>query len=595
MSRSSWIAAVAVTSVSLSCAPPPSPVEAPAPRQAAPRPVAVESENLGDFELGLRIAMEAYRQIGVVEDDSLNALVQDVGYRVASVVRSDAPFTFHVIDMPDPNAFALPGGFVFVTRGMLELGLTESELAALIGHEIGHVARNHFARSQRLSSVLSIAQLALTVGVLLAGDGGSPSYAPRYEVDDDVIYRGSTGRDAVVQGVPAFGGLFRTLVERKYGRGLEYEADEFGARAAVQSGYATDSAERMLRRFRRHIHDDQTYGYWLTHPFFPDRIDRAELFSRSLERPAEPPSAFQYRRRVRERLIAIASARGAEDDDSAAFIYHLALAAEPFGKSGLEAGHEILRFRTRRNDGKPLLTRELWPIVADYDSLITVSERIDAGGELTEKLRADRDSVEATRRGALSEYYDRLDRDVRATSLLERFVRNYPDSERLDEMRFNLAENYRRSGRSDLAAETYLKLIESSSDSVWAARAAGAMPSIVPRIESAIVMQELLDADVPDSLARPARARMDTLVTDVDTLEEASEFLERFPNSDHAPAMRNRLDEAAHAAFREARILEGVSRQQQALDAYHRILFLAPDSPTATEARARIDVLVGPG
>ena len=84
----------------------------------------------------------------------------------------------------------------------------------------------------------------------------------------------------------------------------------------------------------------------------------------------------------------------------------------------------------------------------------------------------------------------------------------------------------------------------------------------------------------------------DSLVVEVASMEEAAVFLERFPESDYAPRMSDQLESQATEAYRQAKILEGVAQQQQALDAYHRILFLAPDSDAATEARDRIDFLV---
>jgi predicted Zn-dependent protease len=58
-------------------------------------------------------------------------------------VRTDVDYHFEIVDMPEPNAFALPGGFVYVSRGLLALLNSEDELASVIGHEIGHVAAHH--------------------------------------------------------------------------------------------------------------------------------------------------------------------------------------------------------------------------------------------------------------------------------------------------------------------------------------------------------------------------------------------------------------------------------------------------------------------
>jgi len=542
-----------------------------------------------DFDLGLRITLQAYFEVGFVEDDSLTELVNDVGYRVASVVPEPALFTFHVIDLPYPNAFALPGGFIFVTKGMLEMDLTEPELATLLGHEIGHVVGGHFSRSQRLSSILSLAELALLVGVLLVGDQAGASNV-QYEQQGDMVYRGSSGYDALVQGVPTFGGLFRTLIERKYGRGLEFEADEYGVELATRAGYPADAAEQMLIRFKSRIHEDATYGYWLTHPFFRERVNRAAAMGRANEASPDPPPAFAYRRAVQRELFRLATQR--EDEMEGAFLFNLALQAEPHGMRALEAGREILLFRTDRNMKKRPLERNLWPIIADYDSLLVRARRMAPDGDVLQRMEQERDSLDAVRLRALPEFIERLDRSVRSTRVLEGFVRNYPESERLPEARDLLARHYFRSGRYPVSTRTALELIDSDPDPPWRGRGEATLAELIPVIESPIVLQPILGADLPDSLHQAAVARMDSLVVEVASMEEAAAFLDRFPESDYAPRMSEQLESQASEAYRQAKILEGVAQEQQALDAYHRILFLAPDSGAATEARDRIDYLV---
>jgi hypothetical protein len=109
------------------------------------------------------------------------------------------------------------------------------------------------------------------------------------------------------------------------------------------------------------------------------------------------------------------------------------------------------------------------------------------------------------------------------------------------------------------------------------------------------VLQRVLGAELPDTLLSRAAARMDTLVSEVDSMEDAAAFLHEFPESRYAEPMRGRLEEQAEEAYRQARVLEGVDRAQQALDAYHRILFVAPETRAAGLARERIDFLVRTG
>src|SRR5438552_11805408 len=117
--------------------------------------------------IGAGRAAEVARTIGLVDDPRLDTYVQELGRRLAArSPRRDVSYTFAVVDMAEPNAFALPGGEIFVSRGLLVLANSEDELAGVLGHEIGHVAARHAARR-----VTRAAPLALVTALGAGGTG----------------------------------------------------------------------------------------------------------------------------------------------------------------------------------------------------------------------------------------------------------------------------------------------------------------------------------------------------------------------------------------------------------------------------------------
>src|SRR5919199_5023918 len=97
-----------------------------------------------EIRAGQRAARESARTLGLVSDQELQDYVQQVGARLAAgSERAQLPWTFRVLDDPMPNAFALPGGYVFVTRGILCVINSEAELAGVLAHEIAHVNARH--------------------------------------------------------------------------------------------------------------------------------------------------------------------------------------------------------------------------------------------------------------------------------------------------------------------------------------------------------------------------------------------------------------------------------------------------------------------
>lgn len=167
-----------------------------------------------------RIGEEMHREIvqegGVYDDAELQAYVTRVGQRLAAVAdRPDTNFTFTVIDSPDINAFATPGGYVYINRGLLAYLGSEAELAGVLGHELAHVTARHAAR-QRAGS-LTTQVLAVTAGVL-------------------------TGSRDIMDSA----GMYGTELVRGYGREHELEADGLGARYMHLAGYEPDALLRVI-------------------------------------------------------------------------------------------------------------------------------------------------------------------------------------------------------------------------------------------------------------------------------------------------------------------------------------------------------------
>ena len=183
----------------------------------ATNPVTGESELslIGEQE-EIQMGREADRQVvasmGLVEDPELVALVNETGQALAAVSeRPDLSWTFRVIDDPTVNAFALPGGFVYVTRGMLGHLDSEAQLAGILGHEIGHVTARH---SVNQISRQQVASLGLGLGMILVPE---------------------------LQRYGDFAGLGMQLLFLKFGRDDERQSDELGVDYMTQLGY--DPAE----------------------------------------------------------------------------------------------------------------------------------------------------------------------------------------------------------------------------------------------------------------------------------------------------------------------------------------------------------------
>ena len=236
------------------------------------RPDLVLTTTKGEQEIGANEAKNVEQQLGLTDDPRLAAYIVSLGQRLATLSpRQDIPYTFFVVEMIEPNAFALPGGFVYVSRGLLPIVNSEDELAGVVGHEIGHVAARHSV--QRLSAA---APFAIVGGVAGAVTG---------IVSDNLS-------DAVM-GITGFTG---SLFLAPYSRSQEREADTVGVDLAAAGGYDPNGLSRFLASLevqeKLRKEKPKTPSFFDSHPSTPERVRDTADYAKSVPRgPARPIAA----------------------------------------------------------------------------------------------------------------------------------------------------------------------------------------------------------------------------------------------------------------------------------------------------------------
>lgn len=188
----------------------------------------------------IAIGKEAHQQIlqqyRLYRNPDLQKYVQFIGEKLAEKsARPHLDYTFLILDSEEVNAFALPGGYIYITRGLMAYLKSEAELAAVLGHEIGHVAARHAARQDT-------AQKAADLGTKLAAILGA-LYVPGLDpnVGADLL---GVGSNALLKG---------------YGRDHELEADELGAEYLAKSGYDTQAMLDVITTLK----NQESYEYQL--------------------------------------------------------------------------------------------------------------------------------------------------------------------------------------------------------------------------------------------------------------------------------------------------------------------------------------------
>jgi len=210
-----------------------------------------------EIRIGRQSDREIVRAYGLYEDEKLQGYVAEVGQKLAKVShRPDLPFTFRILDSPVVNAFAIPGGFVYVTRGILGYINSEAELAGVLGHEIGHITARHSARRYTKAQ---LAALGLEVGKMVSER--FRRYAGLAEVGVGLLFL-------------------------KFSRDDERQADELGVEYSSKGGYdATHMSKFFVTLSRMHGGGGGALPEWFsTHPDPGDRVRATRYLAEKWQR-----------------------------------------------------------------------------------------------------------------------------------------------------------------------------------------------------------------------------------------------------------------------------------------------------------------------
>jgi predicted Zn-dependent protease len=204
-----------------------------------------------EIEIGRQNAEQINQQLPIVRDAEINRYINVLGDSIAKLTeRPDLPWQFFVVDSREVNAFAVPGGYIYVNRGLIERTTKMDQLAGVLGHEIGHVVKRH--------SVKQMEQVqGANIGVTLA-----------------CVLTNVCNSQAAQVGIQAAGGL----VLAKFSRDDEREADDVGIDNVVRAGISPRGSPEMFQILlaERQRNPGAVDAWFATHPTEEDRIAQTQ-------------------------------------------------------------------------------------------------------------------------------------------------------------------------------------------------------------------------------------------------------------------------------------------------------------------------------
>lgn len=550
-----------------------------------------------DFNNGLEAALEATKELGLVDDPVQTKRINDIGYRVAQRASPDRPYySFRIVKMEEPNAFALPGGFIFVTSGMLDLGLTDDELAALLGHEITHVVNNHSQRMAKRQTLMNLLYQALVVGVAVGIKDNNSGYDPVTGV-----YRPSAKAE-VLQGAEVFGIIFQELLLRGFSREFEMEADHGGTLAAVGAGFSPQGTEQLFDKMRKKIYEAPGYGYLRTHPYLEDRVDIARSFASTLSSSKNPPDPAEFRVKCQQTFMSALSRE--KNEEAKEELRRMALRAVPTGRTAEELRWWFIHKAEAEDSKKEPFYRDYGKLIKLYKDNISEVEsnsvtgafvrdlqypenkNADSGSaDFVKKLQLGLQKAEKDMEAVLPTYDEVLAKGTYDTEMLKRYLSNYPDSPRTAEIQFHLAENYRILQKYPESTDLYLAVLNSKEDSEWKTKAMTSLMHMVTNLADLTACYKIAVQTGSPELAAAAQLRMKALAGSFDTMKNGYEFRRSYPGSTFEQPVLDRLNRLATDAVHQGKLYQAIGEYQKALDQYNQVLRYCSDLPIADQVK----------
>lgn len=593
----------------------PEPTTSPTPSTSAPEPGRNQTPDEELFGKSLEAATQATRVYGAWDNPEALARVSEIGYRVAREANySDYPISFFLADMAEPNAFALPGGHIFVTRGMLELGLSDDALAALLGHEIGHVVKKHGMRLERKATLLNILSQAVLVGVAVAADKNRD---PVLNIPDPYGYYNTRDRPEgnLIYGSYAASVILSELLLRSYSRDYEDESDQEGQRWASAAGYSTDGTVQLMSLLGSRLPDSsREYGYWRTHPFFDQRVLAAKARQPELT-AGEARPVDDFRLRTQAAILAFenriqpekrpdridagerrpAGDPGARDRDAAPpvtareLLHQAALTAWPLGPAAERLRTERLHAARDRAVGTRVAgSRDYGRVLAIYDAEIGKLQALAPESPALATFRGEREALAKECDGLKPAALDVWKSGVFGTPFLEVFLSNYPDASEAPAVHLALGEAYARTSRQAEAVDQFLLAWQSDPEGPSGEAARRGLRNLAPALDQLSALAELAEQEQDPDLRRLAEERLGAKAATYSDLADGAAYLAKYPTGPYAEAVTLRLNTLAEGLFGELLLYQTVGDQMKAMDRIQRILTHAPLSPAATRLMAKV-------
>ncbi len=545
------------------------------------------------------IAQKVEEEYPVSKDEKEFLRVNAIGLRIVSQIKDlKYPYSFSVIKIEDANAFALPGGFVYATTGLLDLGLNDSELAFVLAHEIAHNECDHIFKIQNTQNLLS----AIMIGVeIFAMSNTSASK------DVNEIQAESAARSLAYS-------LSGAMITSGYSREFEKEADYWGKIYTAKAGYDVGGAKTALDKIdiMKEKRPDLFSSLLMTHPYILERIEEAGTsaitFPKNefIEEEIRESGNFIQSKLVKE----AGYYQNKKEKILPLMLYRNAYFICPQGSQSDKALYELVR-------NKEELERKKTKFLINWDSLIKgygklLKEHPDT--PLKKEVTAKLESLTQERDEVYKWYEEHIGTDMKL-DYYSNFIVFFPESPLVPKARYFLAQKYVSSGDYDKGLNEFITLAKDSKNDEWSSKAKEEIVPVIDKATDIVLLGRLLNMDFPTEVKDKVNAWLKETIPQVKGLEplevpvhtkgaavvsgdllptgleKLDKFSKEFPESPYKALVDQRKGKLAEELYIEARAQSLSGNWPKTVSIYRQILKYAPDTPSAEQIRQEFDRL----
>ena len=537
------------------------------------RPLIITPATKREFRAGLIIASKIEEKFPLLKDEEKILRINEIGLRIVAHLKEVRyPYTFNVLDIEDVNAFALPGGFIYLTRGLLDLGLEDSELAFVLGHEIAHIKHNHILKQERLMNLLSLLMMGVEIYALSRGSGEDVREREAARVARSLAYS-----------------LSGAMIVRGYSRKHEREADYWGRVYATEAGYGVEGARTLLEKIDvgRKRRPDLFSQLLMTHPYIGDRIEEAKKLIPHFPQTEPDEAKLKETGNLIQSFLIKEASFFKERKELSLLLYRNAYYIYPSGQETGEALYALLKNKENQERNKNKLLRNYNLLIKEYERIIN---KYSARLELREKVEKKLTQLREERKEVYQWYKERIGAHMEVPYYAN-FVKFFPASPLIHKARYYLGRKYVSSGEYNKALKEFLIIIEQGTDNKWEEKSREKITPIIDKSTNIILLGKLLNLNFSLKTETKIDSRLNEVIPQVKELQELNHFSGKFPSSPYKELISERMEKLARKLYREARTQHLLGNWQKTVDIYRQILKYAPDTQMAKRVRKEFERL----